>query len=430
MIRRPRPPSAAAPYPFDLAVRRYQDHVDPFLVPALESLGLDREFSKAKGSYIYDRQGNGYLDFVAGYGSAVIGHNHPLLIRRLRQVLSAEQPALLPLGISPSVAELAHRICSLAGPTFTRAHFATTGSEAIDHALQVAMVVTGRRKFISSAGGYHGLTFGALSLAPPESPWRRPFPDLSGSAICVDLSNHGELSEQLRSGDVAAVVLEAVQNFGGCKEQDSLLDLQRLCDDSGTLMIADEVLTGLGRTGSWFAFQRHGEECNPQIVVVSKGLTGGVVPLSAVLMREEIFQGYTDAFDPGVSHQSTFAGNLLAMTAGLTCLEIIENEHLPQHALEMGKLLRQGLEELHQSGAGIGEVRGCGLLLAFSTDGPIGSSDVSKAGACWQGLLDHQILTSIAAHAPSFIKLTPPLNITPNEVAQFLSSVTNVLKQI
>lgn len=425
-----KPRSAAVPSPFDLAKQRYQDHVDPFFVTALDSLGLALEFTRARGSYIYDRHRNRYLDFIAGHGSALIGHNHPVLLKRLQQALSSSQPALLPLGISPLVAELAHRLCLLAGPPFTRAHFATTGSEAIEHALQVAMTVTGRRKFISSTGGYHGLTLGALGLAPLASPWRRPFPDLSPNAVCMDLSDSRAIQAQLQSGDVAAVVLEVVQGFGGCKEPGVMSDLQRLCSDSGTLIIIDEVLTGLGRTGTWFSFQQVGRDCKPEIVVVSKGLTGGTIPVSVVLMREEVFQAYTDSFDAGVGHHSTFAGNLLAMTAGIACLEVLEKERLPAHALEMGNQLRSGLTELHRSGAGVSDVRGRGLLLAFSTNGPNGPSDVSTAGACWQGLLDRRILTSIAAHAPAYIKLTPPLNITPKEVERFLSGLADVLREI
>ena len=353
MIRPPKPPSAAAQDPFSLARQRYQDHLDPVFVAALDSLGLAREFNQAEGSYIYDEHGNGYLDFVAGFGAGLLGHSHPVLITRLQEALGSGQPALLPLGISPSGAELAHRLCAVAGSAFTRVHFATTGTEAIEHALQVAMTVTGRRKFISSTNGYHGLTSGALALAPAESPWRKPFSELDSNFVSMDLSDLSSLQEQVGPRDVAAVVLEVIQGFGGCREQDAVLEIHRLCSETGTLVMIDEVLTGLGRTGAWFAFQQVDKDYYPHLVVVSKGLTGGTVPVSAVLMSEEVFQAYTQAFDPGVDHHSTFAQNLLAMTAGLTCLEILEKEQLPHNALEMGKLLCQGLKALRDCGGSL-----------------------------------------------------------------------------
>jgi acetylornithine/succinyldiaminopimelate/putrescine aminotransferase len=247
-------------------------------------------------------------------------------------------------------------------------------------------------------------------------PWRDPFPDLWLDTVHVAPDDLQALDDALDASPAAAFILEVVQATGGgaAWSPEALLQAGEACRCRGTLMILDEVLTGLGRTGRWFAFHTAGDAFQPDMVVVSKALTGGLVPISAVLMTDPVYEA---TFREGRAkiHGSTFSGSRLATACGLAVLDLIEEEGVLDRVWLSSQALRLGLERLALGGL-IGQVRGSGLALGVEI---LGEEPAAAAAACCLDLMDRGVLTNIAAHAPQFLKLTPPLTISLQEIAHF-----------
>jgi acetylornithine/succinyldiaminopimelate/putrescine aminotransferase len=406
---------------------RYRRSVNPHRVEQFDALEWNEDFVRAQGCELIDAEGRVFLDMMAGFGAAAVGHHHPAVDRALGDVLAASLPHTLPAGVPRGVGALAEALCERAGGALRKVYFGNSGAEGIEAALKFAMAHTGRGQFLCFEGGYHGLTLGALSVMGGGA-WRVPFPYLPVRAHVVGFEDLDAVERTLAGGEVAAVVLEVVQGLNGARtwSPERLRRLDELCHQAGALLIVDEVLTGIGRTGRWFAFQAAGEAVRPDLVVVSKGLTGGAVPVCAVLMTEDVFRGVFSVPGRGSIHGSTFSGNLLAMAAGLSVLRIIEEEGLLDRATRMGERLTRGLEQLQRDGIAVREVRGQGLLVGVRIVGVHSPDDSVGAFACCQGLRDLGVITTLAGHAPAFLKLTPPLTITEAQIDFFLERFREV----
>jgi len=406
---------------------RYGRFVGPHRVEQFEQLGWTEDFVRAQGCSLVDAENRAFLDMMAGFGAATVGHHHPVVDRSLTEALASLLPHTLPAGIPHQVGALAEALCERAGGGLRKVYFGNSGAEGIEAALKFALACTGRRSFLCFEGGYHGLTLGALSVMG-GGVWRTPFPQLPVQAQVVAFEALDAVERHLAGGDVAAVVLEVVQGVNGARawSSEKLRQLAELCHRAGTLLVVDEVLTGIGRTGQWFAYQEAGEAVRPDIVVVSKGLSGGAIPVGAVLMTEEVFRGVFGPPGRASIHGSTFSGNLLAMVAGLSVLQVIEEEGLLERAARLGARLVAGLESLRHEGIAVREVRGRGLIVGARIVGLHTPEDAMGAWACCQGLRDLGVITTLAGHAPSFLKLTPPLTITEAEIDLFLERLREV----
>jgi len=412
-------------------------HLDPSLVDVLRILGFDKEFVSAQGSYLYDAAGRAYLDFHSGEGFASLGHNHP----DVREVLEATLAANLPDGVqihySSLAGMLAEGLAARLPGALDALFFASTGAEAVDSAMKFARAATGRPRLISCDSSFHGVTLGPLSIVGDEF-FKEGFGPLLPGCDRVPFGDLDRLEAELRAKDVAAFFVEPIQGrMVTLPPAGYLRAAQELCRRYGTLFVADEIQTGLGRTGKWFALEHWGLE--PDFVLVGKALSGGYMPVAAMVTTREIFQKAVGALERSYLHQSTYGRNRLSMAAGLATLRIIERDGLVEHVAETGKFLLDGLAELQRRYEMIGEVRGSGLMIGIELKAP--SSRVARVS--WrlihlasEGLFpqliviplhrDHGVIT-MAAGKNDVIKLLPPLTLSEPEAQSFLDALDTVL---
>lgn len=412
-------------------------YLDRSLVDVLHILGFDAEYVSAEGSYLYDGAGRAYLDFHTGEGFASLGHNHP----GVREVLQAALAANLVSGVQLHYSALAGLLAEelsrrLPGP-LDAVFFTSSGSEAVDSAMKFARAATRRPRLISCLNGFHGVTYGPLSLVG-DGFFKEGFEPLLPGCQSVPFGDLARLEAELRKRDVAAVIVEPIQGREVTPPPaDYLPAAQALCRHYGTLFVVDEIQTGLGRTGKWFALEHWGLE--PDVVLVGKALSGGYMPVAAMVTTRSIFDGAVGELERCYVHQSTFGRNRLSMAAGLATLRVIERDDLVERAARMGTVLLDGLSELACRYEMVGAVRGRGLMLGIELCAP--SSRLARMN--WrliqrasQGLFpqliviplhrDHGVIT-MAAGKNDVIKLLPPLTLTEQEAGQFLDALDSVL---
>jgi acetylornithine/succinyldiaminopimelate/putrescine aminotransferase len=414
-----------------------QRYLDSSLVDVLRILGFDRSYVRAQGSYLYDADGRAYLDFHTGEGFASLGHNHP----DVREVLDAALRADLVDGVqihySPLAGLLAEALAARLPGGLDAVFFASTGAEAVDSAMKFARAATGRPRLISCDSSFHGVTMGPLSLVGDEF-FKEGFGPLLPGCSRVPHGDLHRLEAELRSRDVAAFIVEPIQGRMVTLPPDGYLRAaQELCRRYGTLFVVDEIQTGLGRTGKWFALEHW--DLDPDFVLVGKALSGGYMPVAAMVTTREIFQKAVGTLERSYVHQSTFGRNRLSMAAGLATLRIIERDGLVENAARIGALLSDGLERMRTRHEMLGEIRGKGLMIGIELRAP--SSRVAKLS--WrlihmasEGLFpqliviplhrDHGVIT-MAAGPNDVIKLLPPLTLSEDEAQAFLTALDAVL---
>jgi ornithine--oxo-acid transaminase len=414
-------------------------HLDSSLVDVLRILGFDKEYVSARGSYLYDTDGRAYLDFHTGEGFASLGHNNPDVGEVLQAVLGAGLVDGVQIHYSPLAGmlgeELAQRLPAGLDATF----FTSSGAEAVDSAMKFARAATGRPRLISCESSFHGVTLGPLSLVGDEF-FKEGFGPLLPGCELVPFGDLERLECQLRAKDVAAFIVEPIQGrMVTMPPPGYLAAAQELCRRYGTLFVLDEIQTGLGRTGRWFALEHWGLE--PDFVLVGKALSGGYVPVGAMVTRREIYDRAVGTLERSYVHQSTYGRNRLSMAAGLAALRLVERDNVIEHAARMGKLLRDGLRELQSRYAIVRDIRGTGLMLGIELGAP--SSRVGRLSRrlmqkASEGLYpqlvviplhrDHGVIT-MAAGKNDVIKLLPPLTVNEEEIQSFLGALDAVLSE-
>jgi acetylornithine/N-succinyldiaminopimelate aminotransferase len=361
----------------------------------------------ASGSWVIDRQGRRYLDLLAGMGVANVGHSHPAVLRACAAQLRRYLHVMVygEYVLEPQV-RLAKRLTELAGAPLDVAYFTSSGAEAIEGALKTARKFTGRPGLVAFDLGFHGDTMGALSIGGNPR-YRDPFLPLLPNVTILPWNDRRALTTIDRG--VAAAVIEPVQAEGGVRIADPafLRALRARCSEMGTLLIFDEVVTGLGRTGALFAFQDAG--VRPDLLVLAKALGGGL-PLGAFIGPRRMLA--TLAKRPPLAHVTTFGGHPLSCAAGLAALEVVVTRDLPARARVRGAELLRGLERLHHPT--VRAVRGRGLLLAIE----LGSARAARrfAARC----LARGLILNWTLHQDTVIRLAPPLTITRAEIAHAL----------
>ena len=401
-------------------VRRvWTEHVNPVFVRALELFGFGRDFVRAEGSSLWDAEGREYVDFLAGYGACSLGHNHPAVRAALEEVLSRPLPHFLLVSPQPLAAELARRLAALAPGDLDVCWLGSTGSEAVEGALKLARAATRRPRFVSAANSYHGTTLGALSVSG-STRHRAGFEPLLGGCAIVPWGEVEPIERELRRRDVAAVILEPLQGEGGIRLAPSgyLREVSSLCRRYGALLVLDEVQTGLGRCGALFACQAEGVE--PDALLLGKGLSGGMAPVSALLTRRRIWERAYGTLDRYDLHCSTFSGGPLACAAALATLDVLEHERLPQRAAELGRELGARLGAVTRDKPIVREVRGRGLLWGIELAAPTAGVTADLLGQ-WLvvGLLERGVLTQVCAETPQVVRVQPALNVGAEAVARF-----------
>src|SRR5436190_22061557 len=329
-------------------------HLDSSLVDVLRILGFDKEYVSAKGSHLYDAAGRAYLDFHTGEGFATLGHNHPDVRVVLRATLAADLVDGVQLNYSVLAGMLAEALTHRLPAGLDAVFFASTGAEAVDSAMKFARAATGRPRLISCDSSFHGVTLGPLSLVGDEF-FKEGFGPLLPGCERVPFGDLERLEAELRAKDVAAFIVEPIQGRMVTPPPPGYLkEAQELCRHYGTMFVIDEIQTGLARTGMWFALEHWG--LAPDFVLVGKALSGGCMPVAAMVTRREIFQRAVGTLERSYVHQSTYGRNRLSMAAGLATLRIIERDGLVAHAAHMNAVLMEGLTELRQRHEMIKEV--------------------------------------------------------------------------
>ncbi len=407
---------------------RYEAHIrhlNEQMVRVLRTIGYDVGFCRGVGQYLFDGEGNKYLDLLSGYGVFAIGRNHPALREALKSVIEADLPNLVQLDVSPLAGVLAKRLLEFV-PYLDKVFFANSGAEASEAAIKFARCATGRPGIVYCEHAFHGLTNGSLSLNG-DAIFRAGFEPLLPHCRIVPFNDLAALEGALASGDIAAFIVEPIQGKGVNVPDDNYLpEAAALCRRHGTLFVADEIQTGLGRTGGFLAVEHWGVE--PDMVLLAKALSGGHVPVGAVLTRKRIYDKVFDRMDRAVVHGSTFAKNDLAMAAGIATLEVMKHERLIARAGRLGERLRRSFTQLFERYEFVQAIRGKGLMIGIE----FGPPSSLKLKASWnllesanKGLFcqlvtiplfrDYKVLTQVAGHASHTIKLLPPLVITDED---------------
>jgi ornithine--oxo-acid transaminase len=341
--------------------RAYQEYVNPQWVALLNLLDMNVEYERCSGCELFTKDGRRILDYLSGYCVHNTGHNHPYVVEALKQELDKYGPAMLQSHVPAIAGDLAERLCQLAGGGLKKVYFGSSGSEGVEAAIKFARATTGRSGIVYAQHSFHGLTAGALSLMN-DAFWREGFGPLLQHTAGVPFGDLPALEKALAGEKCAAFIAEPVQAEAGIRVPSKayLQAAQELCRTQGALFILDEVQTGMYRAGTFLASHHYGLQ--PDVVVLAKALSGGLMPVSAVLMTDKVYRSVYSSLKRAIVHTSTFSENSLSMRAGLATLDVLEQEQLGPRAIKLGEQFRIRLRAALEQFEIVKEVRGLGML--------------------------------------------------------------------
>jgi ornithine--oxo-acid transaminase len=406
--------------------------INPQFARVLKTIGFDRQWTRAAGAYLWDGDGNRFLDMLGGFGMFNVGRNHPRVRAALIEALELDLPGSVQLGATALPGMLAEELVRRTPPRLERVQFTSSGTEAIEAALKLGRAATKRTRVLSADHGFHGLTLGSLSAnGNPEFTSR--FGPLLPGFERVPFGDLDALEAELRREDVALYLVEPIQGKGvNLPPLGYLAAAQDLCRRHGTLFCVDEVQTGFGRTGKMFAFEHWGLE--PDLVPVAKSLSGGYVPVGALIMSRAVHEAVFDSMENAVSHGSTFAPNELAMAAGVATLHVLDDEGLVERSARLGEVLLSLTRPLLERHEVVRDVRGLGLMWAIEFGEPQrrGRSyrlvERMQPGLFAQLVVaplfsDYRVLSQVAGHHMPVIKGLPPLTVTEEDLEYFAEAL-------
>jgi len=397
----------------------------------------------AKGCYVYDEDGSAYLDFTCGIGVTNTGHCHPMVVEAIRK-----QAGLLIHGQANIVyhrpmLELVDELRQIVHPSLDGYFFTNSGAEALEGAIKLARHATGRPNIIVFQGSFHGRTVGTMSLTTSKTIYRvgyqplmagvmvAPFPyayrygwdEETTSRWCLD-ELELLLISQTAPQETAAMLIEPVLGEGGYVPPPAsfLRGLRQICDQHGIMLIFDEVQSGFGRTGKWFAQEHYGVV--PDIMTVAKGIASGL-PLSGVFSRLELMEKWT----PG-THGGTFGGNAVACAAGVATIQAMKQEHMLENAQQRGLQLITGLRHLQEEYSQIGDVRGLGLMVAAEFRTEDRKPDKNAAKTVVQAALDRKLMLLTCGHWDNTVRWIPPLVVNKSQIQDALGIFSDSLKEV
>lgn len=420
----------------------YEAHVNPQWVRLLNLLEMNAEYELCRGEELRTRDGHVILDFLSGYCVYNTGHNHPRIIEALRRELESCGPSMLQSHVANSAGELAEKLCSRAGGRLNKAYFCSSGSEGVETAIKFSRATTGRDGLLAARNAFHGLTCGALSLMDHRF-WSESFGSPIPGVTFVDFGDLEAVERELSTCRYAALILEPIQGEGGIvlPPDGYLQQTQELCRRFGTLFVLDEVQTGLYRTGKFLAAHHYG--LDPDMVILAKALSGGLVPVGAVLMTDKVYDSVYSSLKKAIVHTSTYSENSLAMRAGLSTLEVLEDERLGERALETGAVFRARMQEALAGYEMVSEVRGLGFFngIVFAQPKSLALRLSYEAfrrihPAMFGQMLvmrlyrDHGILTQICGNNFLVLKAAPPLNASETSLDHFVTALEKVMEVI
>ena len=433
----PMAPTAAA-----ISNEAYISHVNPQWARLLNLLQMNVEYERCSGVELRTSDGRTILDFLSGYCVHNAGHNHPEIISALKDELDRKGPAMLQSHVPELAGELGTRLCDKADGKAKKAFFCSSGSEGIEAAIKFSRAHTRRKGLLYAEGAFHGLTCGALSLMG-DAFWKHGFGPLLPDTQAVPFGDIDRLEQHLSTRQFAAFIVEPVQGEAGiCIPPASYLKrAETLCRQTGTLFVLDEVQTGMYRTGKFLAC--HHFDVDPDMIVMAKALSGGLVPVGALLMSDSIYNSVYDSLKRAIVHTSTFSENALSMRAGLATLDVLENYRLGERAMRLGEELRQRLRDALFGYEMVREVRGIGMFsgIEFATPSrmslriPFEAFKRIHPGMFGQVLVmrlfrDKGMLTQICGNNFMVLKVAPPLTVSEQQMEQFVEAIRDVVSLV
>ena len=409
--------------------------INPQFLRMLRTIGFDRHWARGEGAYLYDAGGTRFLDMLGGFGMYNVGRNNPRVREALHEALDLELPGRVALGITQPAGLLAEALLERAPSSLGRVLFTSSGAESIEAAIKIGRAAVNRSRVVSVEHGFHGLTLGALSANGGPAFTGRFGPLLPGFSS-VPFNDLDALEAELRTEDVAMFVTEPIVGHGVRLPEPGYLEgAQELCRRYGTLFCVDEVATGFGRTGRMFACEHWGLE--PDVMTVSKALSGGYVPIGATLFAPRVFDAVFDSMEHALSHGSTFAPNDLGVVAGLAMLHELEAQGLVERSARIGELLLERTRPLVERCGVVQDVRGLGLFWAIEFGEPGRSTtwrmlERLQAGIFSQLVVvplfsDHQVLIQVAGHNMNVVRALPPLVLSEEDVDWFAGALDAVV---
>lgn len=418
----------------------YQQYVNPQWVALLNLLDMNVHYQRCSGAELFTADGRRILDFLSGYCVHNTGHNHPYIVQALKGELDKSGPAMLQSHVPEIAGELAERLCKLAGGGLQKVYFGSSGSEGVEAAIKFARATTGRTGIVYARGSFHGLTAGALSLMN-DAFWREGFWPLLQNTEGIEFGDLLGLERVLETRRYAALVLEPIQAEAGIRvpSNEYLQKAQEYCRRTGTLLVIDEVQTGMYRTGTFLASHQFGLQ--PDIVILAKALSGGLMPVSATLMTEKVYRSVYSSLRRAIVHTSTFSENSLSMRAGLAALDVLESERLGERAMALGESFRAKLREELAPFEMIKEIRGMGLLCGIEFRAPnklslrVPFEAFHRVHPAMFGQVvvmrmfrEKNILTQICGNHFLVLKAAPPLVVSERQLDEFVSAIRGVVK--
>lgn len=385
-------------------INKYERYINPAQAKLFRFMGLASVEECAEGWTITDSEGKEFIDCLGGYGTFALGHRNPEVVAAVERELH-KMPMCGKVLFNRPMADLAEKLAQITPGTLQYSFFVNSGTEAVEGCLKVARLATKRKKFIAADNAFHGKTMGSLT-ATGRDLFRDPFKPLLNGFCHVEYGNSEEL-EKVIDEETAAVILEPIQGEGGIIIPPSgyFKKVRELCDKHGVLLIADEVQTGIGRTGKWFGIEH---ECvQPDIIATAKALGGGIMPIGAITATPEAWTGLIEA---PFLHTSTFGGNQLACAAANAAIKYIEENDVLNRSTVNGAYFKKGLEDIQKDYPSvIKEVRGRGMMIGI---------ELTKEGAggmLMSLMIDKCIIIAYTLNNPKVIRIEPPL-IMPKEV--------------
>ncbi|HEY48407.1 MAG: 4-aminobutyrate aminotransferase [Anaerolineae bacterium SM23_ 63] len=398
---------------------------------------------RGEGSFVYDTDGNAYLDFTTGIGVTNTGHCHPEVVRAVQEQAGKLLHGQANIVFHPPLLALVEELRSILPPELDGIFFSNSGAEAVEGAVKLARVATGRPNVIVFQGSFHGRTVGTMSLTTSKTIYRAGYQPLMPGVFVAPYPyayRHGWEPEKARDWcleelrhllitqtapqETAAILIEPVLGEGGyvVPPADFLQGIRQICDEHGILLIADEIQSGFGRTGRWFAFEHF--EITPDILTLAKGLASGL-PLSGVIARMDLMEKWT----PG-SHGGTYGGNALSCAAAVATIQVIREEGLLENARARGGQFMAGLAHLQETYPVIGDLRGLGLMIGAEFTGSDGRPDKDTAKAVVHACLERRLLLLTCGPWDNTIRFIPPLVVTSEQIDQALEIFTESLAEV
>lgn len=389
-------------------ISKYEKYINPAQAKLFRFMGLASVEGHAEGWTITDSEGREFIDCLGGYGMFALGHRHPKVVEAVEKALHT-MPMCGKVLFNRPMADLAEALAEITPGDLQYSFFVNSGTEAVEGCLKVARLATKRKKFVAANNAFHGKTMGSLT-ATGRDLYREPFKPLLDGFTHVPFGDIAAM-ESAVDEETAAVILEPIQGEGGIiiPPTGYLRQVKELCEAKGALFIADEVQTGIGRTGAWFGVNH--EDVKPDLMACAKALGGGVMPIGAIIGTPRAWQGLIEA---PFLHTSTFGGNQLACAAGVAAINAIKEENLLERSAQTGAYLKEGLEKIAaEFPTVIKEIRGRGMMIGI---------ELTKEGAggmLMSLMIDKSIIVAYTLNNPKVIRMEPPL-IMPKEVVDYV----------